>query len=110
VKFVAIAANPVYHSVSDIDAFNRQEGMASQANWLFLTGSTAQLASALNAYGIAALVSPAGGMVAHADTAYVIDAQGNSRRILNTDPGAGSADASSFSSLLASEITQVMHS
>ncbi len=109
VKFVAIAANPLYHSVSVVDAFDSQEGLDAEPNWLFLTGTTAQLSAVLNAYGIAVDVTPAGGMVAHADTAYVIDAQGNSRLVLNDDPGSGAADASSFSSLLASEITQVMH-
>ena len=40
VKFVAIAANPLYHSVADVDAFDRQEGMNTLSNWLFLTGPT----------------------------------------------------------------------
>jgi len=110
VKFVAIAANPDYHSVALLNAFDRQEGMDSQSNWLYLTGSTAQLAAVLNAYSVPIEVTPAGGMVAHADTAYVIDAHGLARRFIDDDPGSGSADASSFSSLLASEIIQVMHS
>ena len=43
-------------------------------------------------------------------TAYVIDADGNSRVVLDDDPGPDTADASSFSNLLASEVTTVMHS
>jgi cytochrome oxidase Cu insertion factor (SCO1/SenC/PrrC family) len=110
VKFVAIAANPLYHTVGVLDAFDRQEGLDAQANWLFLTGSTSQLATVLNAYRVATFVTPAGGMVGHADTAYVIDAHGSTRRVMDDDPGSAAADASSFSSLLASEIIQVMHS
>ena len=44
VRFVAIAANPQYHSVTAIDDFDREEGLASQSNWLYLTGSTSTLA------------------------------------------------------------------
>jgi hypothetical protein len=40
----------------------------------------------------------------------VIDARGVIRRILNADPGDSSADHSSFSNLLVSQIDQVMHS
>jgi cytochrome oxidase Cu insertion factor (SCO1/SenC/PrrC family) len=110
VKFVAVVANPVYHSVSVVDAFDQQEGLDSEPNWLFLTGSTSKLQSVLNAYGISAIVTPGGGMVDHSDTAFVIDSQGNLRRELGADPGSGSADSSSFSSLLTSEIVQVMRS
>ena len=79
VKFVAIAANPLYHSVADIDAFDRQEGMDTLSNWLFLTGPTARLRTVLNAYGVEDVVLSAGGMVGHADSAYVIDARGDTR-------------------------------
>jgi cytochrome oxidase Cu insertion factor (SCO1/SenC/PrrC family) len=109
VKFIAVVANPVYHSVSVVDAFDRQEGLDTQPNWLFLTGSTSELQSVLNAYGIAAIITRGGGMVDHSDTAFVIDAHGILRRELGADPGSGSADASSFSSLLTSQIVQVMH-
>jgi cytochrome oxidase Cu insertion factor (SCO1/SenC/PrrC family) len=110
VKFVAIVANPQYHSVSVVDAFDRQEGLDSQPNWLFLTGSSSRLQSVLKGYGVSALVTPAGGMVDHSESAFVIDAQGHLRREFGTNPGSGSADASSFSSLLTSEIVQVLHS
>lgn len=110
VKFVAIVANPVYHSLSVVDSFDQQEGFDAEPNWLFLTGSASNLRSVLNAYGISAIVTPGGGMVDHSDTAFVIDSQGKLRREFGADPGSGSADASSFSSLLTSEIGQVMHS
>jgi cytochrome oxidase Cu insertion factor (SCO1/SenC/PrrC family) len=110
VKFVAIVANPVYHSIGVVDAFDRQEGLDTEPNWLFLTGSASELRSVLNAYGISAIVTPGGGMVDHSDTAFVIDSQGSIRRELGADPGSGSADSSSFSSLLTSEIVQVMRS
>jgi cytochrome oxidase Cu insertion factor (SCO1/SenC/PrrC family) len=109
VRFVAIAANPQYHSVTAIDDFDRQEGLASQSNWLYLTGSTSALAAVLNSYGVAVTNGVAGSMTIHADLAYVIDSGGVTRWILNADPGASSADHASFSSLLVSEIDQAMH-
>jgi cytochrome oxidase Cu insertion factor (SCO1/SenC/PrrC family) len=110
VRFVAIAANPQYHSVTALDDFDREEGLASQSNWLYLTGSTSTLASVLNAYGVAVSNGVAGSMTIHADLAYVINNRGVIRWLLNPDPGAGTAEEASFSNLLVSEIDQVMHS
>jgi cytochrome oxidase Cu insertion factor (SCO1/SenC/PrrC family) len=110
VRFVAIAANPQYHSVTAIENFDRQEGLASQSNWLYLTGSTSTLASVLNSYGVAVANGVAGSMTIHADLSYVIDPRGVIRWIINSDPGSATADQASFSNLLASEIDQVMHS
>ncbi|MGO8872616.1 MAG: SCO family protein [Acidimicrobiales bacterium] len=109
VRFVAIATNPDYYSVGVLDAFDRQEGLDAQSNWLFLTGPMPKLQSVWDEYGVGAEVAPAGGMVAHSDVTYVIDASGSTRRVIDSDPGAGDADHASFSSLLASELTQVMH-
>jgi cytochrome oxidase Cu insertion factor (SCO1/SenC/PrrC family) len=110
VRFVAIVANPVYRSVADVDAFDRQEGMADVPNWLFLTGSRATLTKVWYAYGITAAIVPAGGMVLHQDVIVVIDADGQDRRILEADPGA--ADATSLQSaagLVVSEISGLLH-
>jgi hypothetical protein len=47
-------------------------------------------------------------MIAHSDVVYIIDPHGQIRRILNSDPGsADSSVESSFSGLVASEVTQV---
>ncbi len=111
VRFVAVVANPTFNSVSDVAAFDRQEGLSSQSNWLFLTGSRSALESVWNDYGAAVYNAPAGAMVAHSDLAYIIDAHGTLRRALNTDPGAaGPANQSSFSGVLAGQITEVMRS
>jgi len=109
VRFVAVAANPIYYSTSVIRAFDRQEDLENQSNWLFLTGSLSELTSVWNQYGITVVSAPAGAMAVHSETTYLIDAHGNDRVALNTDPGSGSADDRSFSEVLASQITQVMH-
>ena len=110
VRFVAIAANPQYHSVTALDDFDRAEGLASQSNWLYLTGSTSTLARVLNSYGVAVTNGVAGSMTIHADLAYVIDPGGVTRWILDADPGSNSAQQASFSNLLVAQIDQVMHS
>jgi len=108
VRFVAVVANPIYRSLQTVADFNRQEGLESQSNWLFLTGSVDALQQVWDHYGVTVQSAPAGGMVAHSDVVYVIDAEGRIRRILNSDPGsADGSTESSFSGLLASQVTQV---
>jgi cytochrome oxidase Cu insertion factor (SCO1/SenC/PrrC family) len=109
VELVAIAANPVYHSTADAQAFDRQEGLTGLANWEFLTGPLPDLRRAWNGYSLALAVTPAGGMVDHGDIAYVIDRAGRVRTELNFDPGPGtSATRSSFAAELAGAATAAM--
>jgi cytochrome oxidase Cu insertion factor (SCO1/SenC/PrrC family) len=87
VELVAIVANPIYHQISDTQAFDRQEFLDQVPNWLFLTGSAPQLRQVWKDYGISAEILPAGSMIGHQDLAYVIDREGHVRQELNTDPG-----------------------
>jgi cytochrome oxidase Cu insertion factor (SCO1/SenC/PrrC family) len=111
VVFVAVVSNPVYRSVSATQAFDRVEGMAGIKNWLYLTGSVASLEKTWNEYGIQVAVIGAGSMIAHSDLAYVIDARGHTRYILDADPGSGTeATKSSFANVLTSSIDHVLPS
>ena len=111
VELVAIVANPVYRSTAYTRAFDSQEGLSGVPNWLYLTGSLGELQQAWKQYGIAAQIVPAGGMVAHNDVAFVIDASGHTRAELNFDPGPGTASSkSSFAAELAMAAKQVMGS
>jgi cytochrome oxidase Cu insertion factor (SCO1/SenC/PrrC family) len=110
VELVAVVNNPMYRSTAVTAAFDRQEELDHVTNWTYLTGSLAQLHGVWNDYGVQTDVSPAGGMVAHTDVVYVIDKDGRTRVILNSDPGSGSADGSSFVGQLTSQISNVVHS
>jgi cytochrome oxidase Cu insertion factor (SCO1/SenC/PrrC family) len=111
VDFVAIVANPIYRSIAFTNAFDRQEGLSHLGNWLYLTGSVAELRQVWSSYGVLVETAGAGAMIAHSDLAFVIDAQGNERAELESDPGNGStASTSSFSSLLLDRIDLVLHS
>ena len=59
VELVAIVANPVYHQVTDIQAFDRQENLTQVPNWLYLTGTLPQLQQVWKSYGVAAQILPA---------------------------------------------------
>ena len=111
VELVAIVANPLYHSIAYTRAFDTQERMTGVPNWLYLTGSLAQLEQAWKDYAIAAQILPAGGMIAHTDVAYVIDPSGHTRTELDFDPGPGTASSeSSFSVELTQAAEQVLKS
>jgi cytochrome oxidase Cu insertion factor (SCO1/SenC/PrrC family) len=109
VELVAVVANPVYRSVAYTKAFDSQEGLSHLPNWLFLTGSLAQLQQSWKNYSVTAQILPGGGMIAHNDVAFVIDAAGRTRAELNFDPGPGTASTrSSFAVELAAAAQQVM--
>jgi cytochrome oxidase Cu insertion factor (SCO1/SenC/PrrC family) len=109
VELVAVVANPVYHQVSDTQAFDRAERLDQVPNWLYLTGSVPQLQQVWKDYGLSAEILPAGSMIGHQDIAYVIDKAGRVRAVLNTDPGpATTATKSSFAVLLAGAARQAM--
>jgi len=111
VELVAIAANPVYYQLAYTRAFNRQEYLNQVPNWLFLTGSVAQLKQVWKDYGLFAQILPAGSMVGHPDVAFVIDGAGRVREELNTDPGPGTtATKSSFAVLLAGAARRALRS
>ncbi|HXW44761.1 MAG TPA: SCO family protein [Streptosporangiaceae bacterium] len=107
VELVAIVANPIYRSLAYTRAFDAQERLSGLKNWLYLTGSLAQLQQAWKDYAIAAYVLPAGGMIAHSDVAYVIGPNGHTREELDFDPGPGTTSSiSSFAVLLTNDAKQ----
>ncbi len=110
VELVAINYNPLYTQVSYIQAFDRQEGLTGVTNWLYLTGTSAQLQQIWRHYGVAdAQILPAGSMIGHGDYAFVIDQAGHLRQELNFDTGPGTqATKSSFAAQLTDAARQLL--
>jgi cytochrome oxidase Cu insertion factor (SCO1/SenC/PrrC family) len=110
VELVAINYNPLYTQVSYIRAFDRQEGLTGVPNWLYLTGTSAQLQQVWRHYGVAdALILPAGSMIGHGDYAFVIDQAGHLRQELGFDTGPGTqATKSSFAAELTDAARQLL--
>lgn len=109
VELVAVVANPTYRSTAFTRAFDRQEGLATVPNWLYLTGSLSQLGAVWRQYGVAVENLPAGAMAAHNDLAVVIDPAGRIRQELSSDPGPATLGTrSSFSVLLGQYARQAL--
>jgi cytochrome oxidase Cu insertion factor (SCO1/SenC/PrrC family) len=109
VDLVAIVANPIYRSVAFTQAFDREEGLNTVPNWLYLTGSVSQLTQVWRQYGIAAEVLPAGAMIDHSDVTFVLDRTGHIRVEVGADPGpATTSTQSSYSVLLTQYAHQVL--
>jgi cytochrome oxidase Cu insertion factor (SCO1/SenC/PrrC family) len=109
VDLVAVVANPIYRSVEFTQAFDRQEGLSTVPNWLYLSGSVSELSRVWDEYGVAVQDLPAGAMIAHGDLAVVIDRSGYIREVLGADPGPGTTSSqSSYSVLLAQYARQAL--
>ncbi len=109
VELVAIVANPVDYQVGYTQAFDRQEGLAAVPNWLYLTGSLAELQHVWRDYGIAAQAEPAGAMIGHSEVAFALDRNGRVRQEMGFDPGPGTtATVSSFAAELTDAARQLL--
>jgi cytochrome oxidase Cu insertion factor (SCO1/SenC/PrrC family) len=109
VELIAVNLNPLYAGTAYTSAFDRAEGLGGLRNWRFLTGRPAQLQPVWRAYGQASQTLPAGSMLGHGDSAFVIDPAGRMREELNFDPGPGTAATeSSFASELAAAARQAL--
>jgi cytochrome oxidase Cu insertion factor (SCO1/SenC/PrrC family) len=106
VELVAVVANPTYRSTAFTRAFDRQEGMTSVPNWLYLTGSLSQLSAVWRYYGVTVQDLPAGAMAAHNDLAVVIDPAGRIRQEVDADPGPSTSGTRSSFSVLLSQYAQ----
>ena len=111
VELVAVNLNPLYASIAYTQAFDREQQLSGVRDWLYLTGSPAQLRPVWRQYGVASQTLPAGSMLLHSDTAFVIGPSGQLRLELNFDPGPGTAATeSSFATELATAARQALGS
>jgi cytochrome oxidase Cu insertion factor (SCO1/SenC/PrrC family) len=108
VRLVAIAASQFRYSLADIRAFDHSDGLDAVPNWLFLTGSAAQLQQAWGRYKIfVSHMTPASSVMA--DMVFVIDKAGRIRLEIRDNPGPGTVSTrSSFATLLSGAARHVL--
>jgi len=110
VELVAIVVNPIDYQLSYVQAFDRQEGLDGVPNWLYLTGSPAQLSPVWGSYGMGPIIEPAGSMIGHDEIALIIDSRGRLQQELKFRPGPGTAATqSSFAAELADAARQLLN-
>jgi cytochrome oxidase Cu insertion factor (SCO1/SenC/PrrC family) len=81
VQLVAVNANPTATSIATVRAWSIDHGMLHQ--WLFLTGTAAQLQSIYHQYNVFVQVG-SDGEVAHDPIMFIIDPQGHERLYFET--------------------------
>ncbi|WP_054971275.1 SCO family protein [Alicyclobacillus ferrooxydans] len=99
VQMVAIAANPLFHSVKDVQRFDAQENMNGLSNWSFLTSNN--LSTLKNAWHrLYEYVSvPSLGMVDHAENMYFVSPSG--QEVWLADANGDISGSGSYSSFMA---------
>jgi cytochrome oxidase Cu insertion factor (SCO1/SenC/PrrC family) len=110
VRLVAIAASQRHFGAADLQALTRAEGLDAVPNWLFLTGSAAQLQATWGKYGIFVSHMAPGASSVMSDMVFVIDKDGQIRLEIRDNPGPGTISTrSSFAMLLSDAARQALN-
>src|SRR5512146_620063 len=110
VRLAAIAASQPHYAAVDIQALTRAEGLDTVPNWLFLTGSAAQLQATWGKYGIFVSHMAPGASSVMSDMVFVIDRDGQIRQEIRDNPGHGTTSTrSSFAMLLSDAARQTLN-
>ncbi len=106
--FVAVAVNPVIHSVQALQIFDARENLAGLSNWYYLTSpSLARLEHVWQTLGFGVSMPLDGVMVQHEDLSFVIGPHLTERFLVPSDPSLNSAIATSISSLYVHLVEEV---
>jgi hypothetical protein len=109
VRLVAIAASQLHYGLADTQALDRADGLDTVPNWLFLTGSQAELQEAWGQYGIFVSHMAPGSSSVMTDLVFVIDTDGRIRQEIRDNPGPGTISTrSSFAVLLSDAARQAL--
>jgi cytochrome oxidase Cu insertion factor (SCO1/SenC/PrrC family) len=110
VRLVAIAASQRHFAAADIRALTRAQGLDAVPNWLFLTGSAAQLQATWGKYGIFVSHMAPGASSVMTDIVFVIGKDGQIRLEIRDNPGPGTISTrSSFAMLLSDAARQTLN-
>lgn len=99
VVFLSINANPLHTAVQDVKTWTDGHGLASARNWVFSTGTPAQLADVAASYHVPVSVDPKTGEVVHGSELFFIDPAGKEAAIGQF--GTGSANTAPFAQAMA---------
>ena len=99
VVFLSVNANPLHTAVQDVKAWTDGHGLASARNWVFGTGTPAQLAGVAASYHVPVSVDPKTGEVVHGSELFFIDPAGKEAAIGQF--GTGSANTALFAQAMA---------
>lgn len=76
VELVAVCANPVFHSVRDIQAFDQEHGLTGVSNWQYLTSPSLGALKRVWSEYFVYVKAPKVGMVDHTQVIYFISPSG----------------------------------
>jgi cytochrome oxidase Cu insertion factor (SCO1/SenC/PrrC family)/peroxiredoxin len=79
VVFLSINANPYYTAPSDVQAWSERNDLAGRPNWVYLTGSPAQLQRVWSDYQVTVIPDPKTRTVTHDAMVQFIDPTGRIR-------------------------------
>ncbi|MGH9046590.1 MAG: redoxin domain-containing protein, partial [Acidimicrobiales bacterium] len=108
VVFLSVNANPFYPGVRYVRSWSDQHGLAKTANWLFATGSPAELRTVWQHYGVEVELDRANRPVVHSTELYFIGPDGT--QSARGSFGTASADTETFSHTLAQMAVDVLPS
>ncbi len=107
VALVAVAANPIYHSVTDVLRFTQQEDLAGVGNWTFATSSSLPALQKVWASYYETVTVPQNDMVDHTQLFYIIGPGGTLDYVSN--PETEPAYFQGTIQLLAAYVLKVLH-
>ncbi|MCB5292947.1 Thiol-disulfide oxidoreductase ResA [Arthrobacter sp. SO3] len=99
VVFLSVNANPLHTAVQDVKTWTEVHGLASATNWVFGTGTPAQLSTVAANYHVPVRVDSKTGEVVHGSELFFIDPAGKESAIGQF--GTGSANTALFAQAMA---------
>lgn len=94
VVFLSVNANPLHPAVADVAAWTDGHGLGGVDNWVFATGSAAQLGRVADSYHVPVSVDRSTGEVTHGAELFFIDPSG--AEVALGQFGTGSASTALF--------------
>lgn len=88
VVFLAVNANPFFPTPSALQAWSLKNDLASLPNWVYVTGTPAQLQATWSAYHVTVVQTAKTRTVTHDAIMYFVDPSGRERALANFTNGA----------------------